>query len=192
MCHWWCHLDWFQLLFLFQHPFVSQPLSRTLAIELLDKSNNPDHSTFNDFDDDDPEPEVTFDLQDFLLNPKFCRAEHKCDCVLLDHASFLPQLPSVSSVVLSLNSFVIHSFFSPCLLPPFFVTCESSFCSVFPFLTHSFLSTSSFASLRFISHFLFLVHFCFSLLLFSTACIAPHFIFLSCLLFPIPDPLNPV
>lgn len=45
-----------------QHPFVSQPLSRTLAIELLDKSNNPDHSTFNDFDDDDPEPEVTFDL----------------------------------------------------------------------------------------------------------------------------------
>lgn len=45
----------------FQHPFVSQPLSRTLAIELLDKANNPDHSTFNDFDDDDPEPEVNFD-----------------------------------------------------------------------------------------------------------------------------------
>uniref|UniRef100_A0A8D3DME7 non-specific serine/threonine protein kinase n=1 Tax=Scophthalmus maximus TaxID=52904 RepID=A0A8D3DME7_SCOMX len=43
---------------LLQHPFVSQPLSRTLAIELLDKSNNPDHSTFNDFDDDDPEPEA--------------------------------------------------------------------------------------------------------------------------------------
>ncbi|XP_067092040.1 mitogen-activated protein kinase kinase kinase kinase 3-like isoform X2 [Osmerus mordax] len=42
---------------LLQHPFVSQPLSRTLAIELLDKSNNPDHTTFNDFDDDDPEPE---------------------------------------------------------------------------------------------------------------------------------------
>uniref|UniRef100_A0A3Q0RWT4 Mitogen-activated protein kinase kinase kinase kinase n=1 Tax=Amphilophus citrinellus TaxID=61819 RepID=A0A3Q0RWT4_AMPCI len=42
---------------LLQHPFVSQPLSRTLAIELLDKANNPDHSTFNDFDDDDPEPE---------------------------------------------------------------------------------------------------------------------------------------
>ncbi|XP_072293410.1 mitogen-activated protein kinase kinase kinase kinase 3-like isoform X3 [Eucyclogobius newberryi] len=42
---------------LLQHPFVSQPLSRTLAIELLDKSNNPDHSTFNDIDDDDPEPE---------------------------------------------------------------------------------------------------------------------------------------
>uniref|UniRef100_A0A8C6ULN4 non-specific serine/threonine protein kinase n=1 Tax=Neogobius melanostomus TaxID=47308 RepID=A0A8C6ULN4_9GOBI len=43
---------------LLQHPFVSQPLSRTLAIELLDKSNNPDHSTFNDIDDDDPEPEM--------------------------------------------------------------------------------------------------------------------------------------
>ncbi|XP_032408951.1 mitogen-activated protein kinase kinase kinase kinase 3 isoform X7 [Xiphophorus hellerii] len=42
---------------LLQHPFVSQPLSRTLAIELLDKSNNPDHSTYNDFDDDEPEPE---------------------------------------------------------------------------------------------------------------------------------------
>uniref|UniRef100_A0AAQ5YSW7 Mitogen-activated protein kinase kinase kinase kinase n=1 Tax=Amphiprion ocellaris TaxID=80972 RepID=A0AAQ5YSW7_AMPOC len=42
---------------LLQHPFVSQPLSRTLAIELLDKANNPDHSTYNDFDDDDPEPE---------------------------------------------------------------------------------------------------------------------------------------
>ncbi|KAI3363407.1 hypothetical protein L3Q82_012028 [Scortum barcoo] len=40
-----------------QHPFVSQPLSRTLAIELLDKASNPDHSTYNDFDDDDPEPE---------------------------------------------------------------------------------------------------------------------------------------
>uniref|UniRef100_A0A8C1FE83 Mitogen-activated protein kinase kinase kinase kinase n=1 Tax=Cyprinus carpio carpio TaxID=630221 RepID=A0A8C1FE83_CYPCA len=30
---------------LLQHPFVTQPLSRTLAIELLDKANNPDHST---------------------------------------------------------------------------------------------------------------------------------------------------
>uniref|UniRef100_I3IXY4 Mitogen-activated protein kinase kinase kinase kinase n=1 Tax=Oreochromis niloticus TaxID=8128 RepID=I3IXY4_ORENI len=98
---------------LLQHPFVSQPLSRTLAIELLDKANNPDHSTFNDFDDDDPEPEVTFDLQDFLLNPKFRRAKHKCDCVLLYHASFLPpSLPSVSSFVLSLNSFYLVTDFS--------------------------------------------------------------------------------
>uniref|UniRef100_A0A8C6L424 Mitogen-activated protein kinase kinase kinase kinase n=1 Tax=Nothobranchius furzeri TaxID=105023 RepID=A0A8C6L424_NOTFU len=47
---------------LLQHPFVSQPLSRTLAIELLDKASNPEHSTYNDFDDDDPEPEVTRDL----------------------------------------------------------------------------------------------------------------------------------
>ncbi|XP_070981715.1 mitogen-activated protein kinase kinase kinase kinase 3-like isoform X9 [Oncorhynchus clarkii lewisi] len=45
---------------LLQHPFVSQPLSRTLAIELLDKSNNPDHTTYNDFDDDDPEPEFKY------------------------------------------------------------------------------------------------------------------------------------
>nr|XP_060610485.1 mitogen-activated protein kinase kinase kinase kinase 3 isoform X4 [Anolis sagrei ordinatus] len=41
---------------LLQHPFVTQPLNRTLAIELLDKMNNPDHSTYHDFDDDDPEP----------------------------------------------------------------------------------------------------------------------------------------
>ncbi|KAJ7421856.1 mitogen-activated protein kinase kinase kinase kinase 3 [Willisornis vidua] len=41
---------------LLQHPFVTQPLNRSLAIELLDKMNNPDHSTYHDFDDDDPEP----------------------------------------------------------------------------------------------------------------------------------------
>ncbi|XP_069625137.1 mitogen-activated protein kinase kinase kinase kinase 3 isoform X5 [Dendrobates tinctorius] len=40
---------------LLQHPFVTQPLNRTLAIELLDKVNNPDHSSYHDFDDDDPE-----------------------------------------------------------------------------------------------------------------------------------------
>ncbi|XP_068088255.1 mitogen-activated protein kinase kinase kinase kinase 3 isoform X2 [Hyperolius riggenbachi] len=43
---------------LLQHPFVTQPLNRTLAIELLDKVNNPDHSSYHDFDDDDPEPAV--------------------------------------------------------------------------------------------------------------------------------------
>ncbi|XP_073772987.1 mitogen-activated protein kinase kinase kinase kinase 3 isoform X16 [Danio rerio] len=42
---------------LLQHPLVSQPLSRILAIELLDKANNPDHSSYTDLDDDDPEPE---------------------------------------------------------------------------------------------------------------------------------------
>ncbi|XP_048843363.1 mitogen-activated protein kinase kinase kinase kinase 3 isoform X3 [Brienomyrus brachyistius] len=42
---------------LLQHPFVTQPLSRTLAIELLDKASNPDSSLYPDFDDDDPEPE---------------------------------------------------------------------------------------------------------------------------------------
>uniref|UniRef100_A0A6Q2Y703 non-specific serine/threonine protein kinase n=1 Tax=Esox lucius TaxID=8010 RepID=A0A6Q2Y703_ESOLU len=40
---------------LLQHPFVSQPLSRTLAIELLDKASNPDHSSYNDHLDDEPE-----------------------------------------------------------------------------------------------------------------------------------------
>ncbi|XP_069788079.1 mitogen-activated protein kinase kinase kinase kinase 3 isoform X12 [Narcine bancroftii] len=44
---------------LLQHPFVAQSLSRTLAIELLDKLNNPDHSSYHDFDDDDPEPPIS-------------------------------------------------------------------------------------------------------------------------------------
>uniref|UniRef100_A0A667ZXY6 Mitogen-activated protein kinase kinase kinase kinase n=1 Tax=Myripristis murdjan TaxID=586833 RepID=A0A667ZXY6_9TELE len=57
---------------LLQHPFVSQPLSRTLAIELLDKANNPDHSTYNDFDEDDPEPEVTHHPPSFLLSAQQC------------------------------------------------------------------------------------------------------------------------
>uniref|UniRef100_A0AAY5EBA5 Non-specific serine/threonine protein kinase n=1 Tax=Electrophorus electricus TaxID=8005 RepID=A0AAY5EBA5_ELEEL len=42
---------------LLQHPFVSQPLSRTLAIELLDKASNPDHAHYSD-EDEDPDPEV--------------------------------------------------------------------------------------------------------------------------------------
>ncbi|XP_036450050.1 mitogen-activated protein kinase kinase kinase kinase 3 isoform X2 [Colossoma macropomum] len=42
---------------LLQHPFVSQPLSRTLAIELLDKASNPDHAHYSDIDDEDPDPE---------------------------------------------------------------------------------------------------------------------------------------
>ncbi|XP_061767258.1 mitogen-activated protein kinase kinase kinase kinase 3-like isoform X5 [Nerophis ophidion] len=45
---------------LLQHPFVSQPLSRTLAKELLDRAKNPDHNNYNDFDDDDPEPEFKY------------------------------------------------------------------------------------------------------------------------------------
>uniref|UniRef100_A0A673KYX7 Mitogen-activated protein kinase kinase kinase kinase n=1 Tax=Sinocyclocheilus rhinocerous TaxID=307959 RepID=A0A673KYX7_9TELE len=43
---------------LLQHPYVTQPLSRTLAIELLDKANNPDHSTHSDAEEDDIDPEV--------------------------------------------------------------------------------------------------------------------------------------
>ena len=37
---------------------MSQPLSRTLAIELLDKASNPDHTPYSDQEDDDPEPDV--------------------------------------------------------------------------------------------------------------------------------------
>ncbi|XP_054874279.1 mitogen-activated protein kinase kinase kinase kinase 3 isoform X10 [Amphiprion ocellaris] len=59
---------------LLQHPFVSQPLSRTLAIELLDKANNPDHSTYNDFDDDDPEPEFKYRGHFLPISPGARRA----------------------------------------------------------------------------------------------------------------------
>ncbi|NWW53490.1 M4K3 kinase, partial [Pedionomus torquatus] len=48
---------------LLQHPFVTQPLNRSLAIELLDKMNNPDHSTYHDFDDDDPEVGICFNCR---------------------------------------------------------------------------------------------------------------------------------
>ncbi|XP_022622447.1 mitogen-activated protein kinase kinase kinase kinase 3-like [Seriola dumerili] len=47
---------------LLQHPFVSQPLSRTLAIELLDKVSNPDQTScqehLNHLDDDEADTEV--------------------------------------------------------------------------------------------------------------------------------------
>uniref|UniRef100_A0AAR2JM98 Mitogen-activated protein kinase kinase kinase kinase n=1 Tax=Pygocentrus nattereri TaxID=42514 RepID=A0AAR2JM98_PYGNA len=49
------------------HPFVSQPLSRTLAIELLDKASNPDHAHYSEFEDDDPESEVTSQSSDRVL-----------------------------------------------------------------------------------------------------------------------------
>uniref|UniRef100_A0AAY5EWL2 Mitogen-activated protein kinase kinase kinase kinase n=1 Tax=Electrophorus electricus TaxID=8005 RepID=A0AAY5EWL2_ELEEL len=52
---------------LLQHPFVSQPLSRTLAIELLDKASNPDQTLYTDFDDDDPESEVRPSAVSFAL-----------------------------------------------------------------------------------------------------------------------------
>ncbi|XP_013873021.1 mitogen-activated protein kinase kinase kinase kinase 3 isoform X4 [Austrofundulus limnaeus] len=59
---------------LLQHPFVSQPLSRTLAIELLDKASNPDHSTFNDLDDDEPEPEFKYRGHFLPISPGARRA----------------------------------------------------------------------------------------------------------------------
>uniref|UniRef100_A0A673M5S5 Mitogen-activated protein kinase kinase kinase kinase n=1 Tax=Sinocyclocheilus rhinocerous TaxID=307959 RepID=A0A673M5S5_9TELE len=64
---------------LLQHPFVSQPVvSRILAIELLDKANNPDHSSFTDLDDDEPEPEVQYI---FLCDSQCYHHYHfKSDC----------------------------------------------------------------------------------------------------------------
>uniref|UniRef100_A0AAR2J1Z1 Mitogen-activated protein kinase kinase kinase kinase n=1 Tax=Pygocentrus nattereri TaxID=42514 RepID=A0AAR2J1Z1_PYGNA len=41
------------------YTFYNKPLSRTLAIELLDKASNPDHAHYSEFEDDDPESEVS-------------------------------------------------------------------------------------------------------------------------------------
>ncbi|XP_042245553.1 mitogen-activated protein kinase kinase kinase kinase 3-like isoform X2 [Thunnus maccoyii] len=43
---------------LLQHPLVSQPLSRTLAIELLDKASNPDQDHQSHLDDDETDVEA--------------------------------------------------------------------------------------------------------------------------------------
>uniref|UniRef100_A0A663N5Y7 Mitogen-activated protein kinase kinase kinase kinase n=1 Tax=Athene cunicularia TaxID=194338 RepID=A0A663N5Y7_ATHCN len=70
---------------LLQHPFVTQPLNRSLAIELLDKMNNPDHSTYHDFDDDDPEVAICFNSRirlSFILPTKLN------DSDLLSHIMF--------------------------------------------------------------------------------------------------------
>lgn len=39
---------------LLQHHLVSQPLSQTPTMELLDKANNLDHGTYNDFNNGQP------------------------------------------------------------------------------------------------------------------------------------------
>uniref|UniRef100_A0A8C2EAT6 Mitogen-activated protein kinase kinase kinase kinase n=1 Tax=Cyprinus carpio TaxID=7962 RepID=A0A8C2EAT6_CYPCA len=73
---------------LLQHPFVSQPLSRILAIELLDKANNPDHSSYTDLDDDDPEPEPPVSVPHRIRSTSRTSREGKtlseinCECLL--------------------------------------------------------------------------------------------------------------
>ncbi|KAM4603436.1 mitogen-activated protein kinase kinase kinase kinase 3 [Polymixia lowei] len=45
---------------LLQHPFISQPLSRTLAIELLDRASNPEQSSYQDhLDEEETELETS-------------------------------------------------------------------------------------------------------------------------------------
>uniref|UniRef100_A0A8C2EJY6 Mitogen-activated protein kinase kinase kinase kinase n=1 Tax=Cyprinus carpio TaxID=7962 RepID=A0A8C2EJY6_CYPCA len=73
---------------LLQHPFVSQPLSRILAIELLDKANNPDNSSYTDLDDDDPEPEPPVSVPHRIRSTSRTSREGKtlseinCECLL--------------------------------------------------------------------------------------------------------------
>uniref|UniRef100_A0A673M5J2 Mitogen-activated protein kinase kinase kinase kinase n=1 Tax=Sinocyclocheilus rhinocerous TaxID=307959 RepID=A0A673M5J2_9TELE len=74
---------------LLQHPFVSQPVvSRILAIELLDKANNPDHSSFTDLDDDEPEPEPPVSVPHRIRSTSRTSREGKtlseinCECLL--------------------------------------------------------------------------------------------------------------
>uniref|UniRef100_A0A8C8FNR2 Mitogen-activated protein kinase kinase kinase kinase n=1 Tax=Oncorhynchus tshawytscha TaxID=74940 RepID=A0A8C8FNR2_ONCTS len=110
---------------LLQHPFVSQPLSRTLAIELLDKANNPDHTTYNDFDDDDPEPESPVSVPHRIRSTSRSTREGKtlseitCKC-LNKRASINQPLEIVylSAVFVSLTlSLCLLSPFSPTLPP---------------------------------------------------------------------------
>uniref|UniRef100_A0AAR2IJB9 Mitogen-activated protein kinase kinase kinase kinase n=1 Tax=Pygocentrus nattereri TaxID=42514 RepID=A0AAR2IJB9_PYGNA len=91
---------------LLQHPFVSQPLSRTLAIELLDKASNPDHAHYSEFEDDDPESEVSllmlilliliFVLQPRPNNDPF--ADHS------DHQGTIKRCPEGQSPTRSTNN----------------------------------------------------------------------------------------
>uniref|UniRef100_A0A8C2DRX0 Mitogen-activated protein kinase kinase kinase kinase n=1 Tax=Cyprinus carpio TaxID=7962 RepID=A0A8C2DRX0_CYPCA len=74
---------------LLQHPFVTQPLSRTLAIELLDKANNPDHSTHSDAEEDDIDPEVKFDPP--LRKETEPHLEMVCDIMLLIYCYLMYQ-----------------------------------------------------------------------------------------------------
>uniref|UniRef100_A0A8C0LE72 Mitogen-activated protein kinase kinase kinase kinase n=1 Tax=Canis lupus dingo TaxID=286419 RepID=A0A8C0LE72_CANLU len=83
---------------LLQHPFVTQPLTRSLAIELLDKVNNPDHSTYHDFDDDDPEPLVAVPHRIHStsrnVREEKTRSEINCKYILLallPKSIFIPQ-----------------------------------------------------------------------------------------------------
>lgn len=70
---------------IFQHPFVTQPLNRSLAIELLDKMNNPDHSTYHDFDDDDPEVGIA---SNHRIRLSFCLPAKLNYCDLLSPSTF--------------------------------------------------------------------------------------------------------
>uniref|UniRef100_A0A8C2XAB8 Mitogen-activated protein kinase kinase kinase kinase n=1 Tax=Cyclopterus lumpus TaxID=8103 RepID=A0A8C2XAB8_CYCLU len=70
-----------------QHPFVSQPLSRTLAIELLDKSNNPDHIVEPEAFSPSSPPSV-FILYYFIFSPNTGEG---------DEEEGFPSSPTVSS-----------------------------------------------------------------------------------------------
>uniref|UniRef100_A0A8B9KYW6 Mitogen-activated protein kinase kinase kinase kinase n=1 Tax=Astyanax mexicanus TaxID=7994 RepID=A0A8B9KYW6_ASTMX len=61
---------------LLQHPFVSQPLSRTLAIELLDKASNPDHAHYSDIDDEDQDPDPEVSSQPVTLTESRVMRQH--------------------------------------------------------------------------------------------------------------------
>ncbi|XP_010896863.1 mitogen-activated protein kinase kinase kinase kinase 3 isoform X2 [Esox lucius] len=78
---------------LLQHPFVSQPLSRTLAIELLDKASNPDHSSYNDHLDDEPEePEEPLVAVLHRIRPGNTREGKTLSEINFDQVKFDPPL----------------------------------------------------------------------------------------------------
>lgn len=77
--------SFYEVFFLFQHPFISQPLSRTLAIELLDKVSNPDQTSYQDhLEDDETDAEVkagSTGLSWSVMSADICWSLEKMLCV---------------------------------------------------------------------------------------------------------------
>uniref|UniRef100_A0A3P8YQJ5 non-specific serine/threonine protein kinase n=1 Tax=Esox lucius TaxID=8010 RepID=A0A3P8YQJ5_ESOLU len=94
-----------------QHPFVSQPLSRTLAIELLDKASNPDHSSYNDHLDDEPEePEEAFPGALYCVKEEFHTHTHNIFLIIYidPHFVFPAQMGACFSKVFNGCPLKIH------------------------------------------------------------------------------------
>uniref|UniRef100_A0A8B9TR41 Mitogen-activated protein kinase kinase kinase kinase 5 n=1 Tax=Anas platyrhynchos TaxID=8839 RepID=A0A8B9TR41_ANAPL len=99
---------------LLSHSFVGQPgLSRSLAVELLDKVNNPDnHTHYNEVDDDDFEPHSVI-RHTIRSTNRNVRAERTASEINFDKLQFEPPLRKETEardemVVAAGNDFASH------------------------------------------------------------------------------------